>query len=99
MSYLIAGDGIGTWHVCCIMMTLMFLLWQNDSKTKIVSKLPMCHRSVDYELVVSKNYENSPTMKSNTRHTKLQNLNVSHLILLLSLPNGFKPGVKLIMKI
>ena len=64
MSYLIAGDGIGTWHVCCIMMTLMFLLWQKDSKTKIVSKLPMCHRSVDYELVVSKNYENTNTMKS-----------------------------------
>ena len=35
---------------------------------------------------------------SNIRHTKFQNLNVSHLILQLSLPNPFKPGVKWIMK-
>ena len=28
------------------------------------------------------------------RHTKSQNLNVSHLVLQLSLPNPWKPGVK-----
>ena len=35
---------------------------------------------------------------SNICHTKSQNLNVSHLILQLSLPNPLKPDVKLRMK-
>ena len=35
---------------------------------------------------------------SNIRRTKSQNLNASRLILLLSLPNPLKPGVKLRMK-
>ena len=35
---------------------------------------------------------------SSIRHTKSQNLNVSHLILQLSLPNPLKPGVKSRMK-
>ena len=35
---------------------------------------------------------------SNIRRTKSQNLNASRLILLLSLPNPLKPGVKLSMK-
>ena len=34
----------------------------------------------------------------NIRHTKFQNLNDSHLVLQLSLPNPLKPGVKLRMK-
>ena len=36
---------------------------------------------------------------SNTRHTKSQNLNVSRLVLQLSLPNPLKPGVKSRMKL
>ena len=35
---------------------------------------------------------------SNIRHTKSQNLNVSRLVLQLSLPNPMKPGVKSRMK-
>ena len=35
---------------------------------------------------------------SNIRRTKSQNLNDSHLVLKSSLPNPFKPGVELIMK-
>ena len=35
---------------------------------------------------------------SNVSHTKSQNLNLSHLILQLSLPNSLKPGVKSRMK-
>ena len=35
---------------------------------------------------------------SDIKHTKSQNLNVSRLVLQLSLPNQFKPGVKLGMK-
>ena len=35
---------------------------------------------------------------SNIRHTKSPNLNVSHLVLQLSLPNPMKPGVKSRMK-
>ena len=31
---------------------------------------------------------------SDIRHTKLQNLNVSHLVLQLSMPNPFKSGFK-----
>ena len=36
---------------------------------------------------------------SNIRHTKSQNLDISHLVLQLSLPNPLKPGVKSIMKV
>ena len=35
---------------------------------------------------------------SNIRRTQSQNINVCHLVLLLSLPNPLKPGVKLRMK-
>ena len=35
---------------------------------------------------------------SNVRGTQSQNINVSRLVLLLSLPNPLKPGVKLRMK-
>ena len=35
---------------------------------------------------------------SNTRRTKSQNINDSRLVLQLSLPNPFKPGVKSRMK-
>ena len=35
---------------------------------------------------------------SNIRHNKFQNLNLSRLILLLSLPNPLKQGIKLRMK-
>ena len=35
---------------------------------------------------------------SNIRHTLFQNLNVSHLVLQLSVPNPLNPGVKSIMK-
>ena len=35
---------------------------------------------------------------SNIKHTKSQNLNVSHLVLQLSLPNPIKSGVKSRMK-
>ena len=35
---------------------------------------------------------------SNISRTKFPNLNVSHLVLQLSLPNPFKPSVKWIMK-
>ena len=38
------------------------------------------------------------TQTFNIKHTKSQNLNVSHLILLLSLPNPLKPGVESKMK-
>ena len=36
---------------------------------------------------------------SNIRHNKSQNLNVSHLVVQLSLPNPLKQGVKLRMKL
>ena len=39
-------------------------------------------------------YRKTPSIS----HTKAQNLNVSHLVLQLSLPNPLKPGVKLRMK-
>ena len=44
--------------------------------------------------MIHKNYRKI----SNISHTKSQNLNVSRLVLQLSLPNPTKPGVKLRMK-
>ena len=47
---------------------------------------------MSYHLMISR----TPDYReiSNTRWTKSQNLNVSHLILQLSLPSQLKPGVK-----
>ena len=49
-----------------------------------------------FGLYLKKNWDYHKTF--NTRHNKSQNLNDSHGILQLSLPNPLEPGVKLRMK-
>ena len=75
---------------------------KDNTSTNIMPTKTMCFISWDilHNLIYTgkSDEKNTYHKTSSIRRTKFQNLNVSHLVLQLSLPNPLKQGVKKIMK-
>ena len=80
------SDACSTWPLIFFAIYAIIIATPPYSTTRIRNKEHLMSRRLNYRKI------------SNIRHTKFQHLNVSHLVLQLSLPNSLKPDVNQIMK-